>query len=215
MGLFGDSLHFFIFFHNVISSIFEQTLTYTPSSMATLGHHFGPWPIRPLRDRQSNANFRGLGAIGVAVPGEWKHHVTWERPAMLMSGTRFGDSLWGISMEIWKGDIVGISIMEILWAYEDIVKYVRPGKYWDNNQDGFQNQENTYCKSGKPSESLSTSSLKAHLVSGRKVHGGSEKYGEVGSLLGSQLNTVGIEKKPTVHIIYPLVIKHGLLENPQ
>ena len=74
---------------------------------------------------------------------------------------------------------------------------------------------NTYCKSGKPSESLATSSLKAHLVSGRKVHGGSEKYGEVGSLLGSQLNTVGIEKKPTVHIIYPLVIKHGLLENPQ
>jgi hypothetical protein len=44
-------------------------------------------------------------------------------------------------MEIWKGDIVGISIMEILWAYEDIVKYVRPGKCWDNNQDGFQNQE--------------------------------------------------------------------------
>ena len=107
-------------------------------------------------------------------------------------------------MEIWKGDIVGISIMEILWAYEDIVKYVRPGKYWDNNQDGFQNQEkkmrysivgNTCCKSGKPSESLATSSLKAHLVSGRKVHGGSEKYGEVGSLLGSHLNTVGIEKK--------------------
>jgi hypothetical protein len=88
-------------------------------------------------------------------------------------------------MEIWKGDIVGISIMEILWAYEDIVKYVRPGKCWDNNQDGFQNQEkknamfNCWKHLGKPSESLATSSLKAHLVSGRKVHGGSEKYGEV------------------------------------